>query len=69
MLWKVEVPGVAWSCPVVTGDKVLVTTAITAKQQKPCAGGGFGGGGGPGGGGRGGFGPGGGGMRGGRRPT
>ncbi len=59
--WKTTVPGVAWSCPIVVGDKVFVTTAITEKQQKPKGGfgpGGMGGGGfGPGGGG--GFGPGG----------
>src|SRR5262245_12829582 len=49
--WKVEVPGAAWSCPIVSGDKVFVTTAITDNQRKPS--GGFGGGfGGPPGGGR-----------------
>src|SRR5262249_28613770 len=25
--WKVEIPGVAWSSPIVIGDKVIVTTA------------------------------------------
>ncbi len=66
--WKVSVPGVAWSCPIVVGDKVFVTTAIADGQPKPRAGGGFGGGGGgfpggggggrpPGGGGGGGSGP------------
>lgn len=59
--WKVSVPGVAWSCPIVVGDKVFVTTAIADGQPKP-SGGGFGGGR-PGGGGPGGF-PGGGGGRG-----
>jgi outer membrane protein assembly factor BamB len=49
--WKAAIPGVAWSCPIVVGDKVFVTTAVTEKQQKPK--GGFG----PGGGGGGGFGP------------
>jgi outer membrane protein assembly factor BamB len=44
--WKVKLPGYAWSCPVVWGDKVFVTTAVTDKQTKPS--GGFGG---PGGGG------------------
>src|SRR6516162_8594060 len=48
--WKAAIPGVAWSCPIVVGDKIFVTTAVTEKQQKPK--GGFG----PGGGG-GGFGP------------
>jgi outer membrane protein assembly factor BamB len=63
--WKVAIPGVAWSSPIVWGDKVFVTTAITDNQRKPQAGGGFGGpggfGGGPGGfgGGRGRGGPGG----------
>lgn len=33
--WKVEVPGVAWSSPIVVGDKIFVTTAITEKQTKP----------------------------------
>ena len=42
--WKIEVPGVAWSQPIVWGDKIFLTTAITEKQQKPQAGGGFGGG-------------------------
>jgi outer membrane protein assembly factor BamB len=51
--WKITIPGVAWSSPVVWGDKVFVTTAVTDNQRKPQAGGGFGG---PGGGGPGGFG-------------
>ncbi len=52
--WKVSVPGVAWSCPIVVGDKVIVTTAITEKQSKPRPGQGMGGGfGGPPGGGAG----------------
>ena len=33
--WKVTIPGYGWSSPVVWGDKVFVTTAITAKQVKP----------------------------------
>jgi outer membrane protein assembly factor BamB len=41
--WKVKIPGVAWSCPIVAGDKIFVTTAITENQRKPRAGG-FGGG-------------------------
>jgi outer membrane protein assembly factor BamB len=54
--WKAKLPGVAWSSPVVWGDKVFVTTAVTENQRKPQSGGGFGGGfpGGPGGPGRGG---------------
>ncbi len=46
--WKVSVPGVAWSCPIVVGDKVFVTTAVADGQPKPRSGGGFGGGGGGG---------------------
>ena len=45
--WQIEVPGVAWSQPIVWGDKIFVTTAITENQRKPS----------PQGGGRGGFGP------------
>ena len=41
--WKVEIPGAAWSQPVVWGDKIYVTTAITENQTKPKAGSGFGG--------------------------
>src|ERR1700733_7770421 len=46
--WKVPIPGVGWSSPIVSGDKVFVTTAVTEKQNKPKPGGGFGGGGGGG---------------------
>lgn len=47
--WKVELPGVAWSQPIILGDKIFVTTAVTENQQKPRPGF-FGGRGGPGGG-------------------
>src|SRR5215207_1495161 len=43
--WSVEVPGVAWSQPVLWGDRIFVTTAITENQTKPKPGGGMGGGG------------------------
>jgi Spy/CpxP family protein refolding chaperone len=43
VLWKRAIPGVAWSSPIIWGDKVFVTTAVTDKQSKPQAGGGFGG--------------------------
>src|SRR4051794_7359065 len=46
--WKATLPGAAWSCPVVVGDKLFVTTAITEKQTKPRGGPGGGGGGGGG---------------------
>jgi outer membrane protein assembly factor BamB len=54
--WKTQVPGYGWSSPIVWGDKVFVTTAVSDKQKKPSAGfgGGMGGFGGPGGFGRGG---------------
>ncbi len=59
--WKVRVPGVAWSQPIVVGDKIFVTTAVSDKQKKPTPdAGGFGKGGfGKGGFGKGGFGKGG----------
>ncbi|MDZ4782963.1 MAG: hypothetical protein SGJ19_22175, partial [Planctomycetia bacterium] len=48
--WKITLPGVAWSQPIVLGDKIFVTTAETENQPKPRAGGGGRGGrGGPGG--------------------
>jgi len=60
--WKAKLPGYGWSSPIVWGDKVFVTTAVTDKQQKPSGmfgpgefGGGRGGPGGPGRGGPGGF--------------
>lgn len=37
--WKVKVPGVAWSSPIVWGDRVYVTTAVAENQPKPNAGG------------------------------
>src|SRR5262245_39459632 len=48
--WKAKIPGYAWSSPVVSGDKVFVTTAVSPKQSKPSAGFGM-----PGGFGKGGF--------------
>src|SRR5262245_42714838 len=41
--WKANVDGVAWSCPIIIGDKVILTTAYSKGQPKPKAGfGGFG---------------------------
>lgn len=34
--WKVEVPGIAWSSPVIWGDQVFLTTAIPDKKQEPA---------------------------------
>ena len=42
--WKAAVPGVAWSCPIVVGAKVFLTTAVSPDQPKPKGGGGGGGG-------------------------
>jgi outer membrane protein assembly factor BamB len=53
--WKVKIPGVAWSSPIVWGNKIFLTTATTENQSKPQAGR-AGGGPGRGGMGRGGFG-------------
>src|SRR5213596_2745848 len=33
--WKVAIPGVGWSQPIVWGDKVFVTTAVSDKQKRP----------------------------------
>ncbi len=56
--WKAQLPGYGWSSPIIVGDKVFVTTAVSDKQRKPGGGGGGRGGfGGPGGGGPGGGGP------------
>src|SRR5262245_26971165 len=33
--WKVKIPGRGWSQPVVTGDKVFVTTAVAENEEKP----------------------------------
>jgi outer membrane protein assembly factor BamB len=33
--WKVEIPGTGWSSPIVWGDKIYVTTAVTDKQDRP----------------------------------
>jgi outer membrane protein assembly factor BamB len=34
--WKVAIPGVAWSSPIVSGDRVFVTTAVSdADQESP----------------------------------
>ncbi len=41
--WKVKIPGYGWSCPVVWGDKIFLTTAVSEKQSKPSAGFGMGG--------------------------
>ncbi len=44
VVWKVNLKGVAWSCPIIIGDKVILTSAYADGQPKPKAGGGFGGG-------------------------
>ena len=49
LAWSQKIPGYGWSCPVVLGDKVFVTTAVSDKQTKPSGGFGGGGFGGPGG--------------------
>ncbi len=46
VVWKTALPGFGWSSPVIWGDKVFLTTAITEKQTKPQSGAPGGGGGG-----------------------
>jgi outer membrane protein assembly factor BamB len=38
VLWEVEIPGAGWSQPVVWGNKIFVTSAVTADQKKPKGG-------------------------------
>jgi outer membrane protein assembly factor BamB len=38
VMWKAAIPGVAWSQPVVWGDKIFVTSAETDEQTKPAPG-------------------------------
>jgi outer membrane protein assembly factor BamB len=37
VLWKIALPGIGWSQPIVWGDKVFVTTAVSEHQAKPNA--------------------------------
>src|SRR4051812_29163104 len=36
--WKVELPGIGWSQPIVWGNRIFVTTAVTENQPKPIGG-------------------------------
>jgi outer membrane protein assembly factor BamB len=36
--WKAQVPGYGWSAPIVWGDRVFITTAVSATQAKPLGG-------------------------------
>ena len=33
VVWKVDVPGLGWSSPVIWGDHVFVTSAISAGEE------------------------------------
>jgi len=35
VVWKVDVPGIGWSSPVVWGDHVFLTTVVNTSQQEP----------------------------------
>jgi outer membrane protein assembly factor BamB len=37
LAWKAKLPGVGWSQPVVWGDKIFVTTAVSDEQEKPSS--------------------------------
>ena len=39
--WRVKIPGYGWSCPVVVGGKVFVTTVVARTQKKPAGGAGM----------------------------
>ena len=34
--WKIRIPVYGWSSPIVWDEKVFVTTAVAAKQEKPA---------------------------------
>jgi outer membrane protein assembly factor BamB len=35
LAWTQKIPGYGWSSPIVVGDKIVVTTAISEKQKRP----------------------------------
>ena len=35
VVWKMDVPGIGWSSPVVWGDHVFLTTVVNTAQQEP----------------------------------
>jgi len=35
VVWKMDIPGIGWSSPVVWGDHVFVTTVVNTTQQEP----------------------------------
>src|SRR5262249_20405324 len=35
LAWARKIPGYGWSSPIVVGDKIIVTTAVTEKQERP----------------------------------
>jgi outer membrane protein assembly factor BamB len=35
IVWKIDIPGTAWSSPVVWGDHVFVTTVVNSKAEEP----------------------------------
>lgn len=36
--WKVDLPGVAWSQPIVLGERIYLTTAVSENQPRPAPG-------------------------------
>lgn len=35
VVWKIDIPGIGWSSPVVWGDHVFLTTVVNTSQQEP----------------------------------
>lgn len=35
LAWTQKIPGYGWSSPIVVGDKIIVTTAVSEKQKRP----------------------------------
>jgi len=35
VVWKIDIPGIGWSSPVVWGDHIFLTTVVNTSQQEP----------------------------------
>ena len=34
VVWRIDVPGLAWSSPIVSGNRVFLTTAVDAQGRE-----------------------------------
>ncbi len=37
IVWRTEIPGRGWSCPIVWGDRIILTTAIIEGQEEEAS--------------------------------